>query len=602
MASKTSFFNKTIFRDTLRRYWAVFAVYALVLIVTIPLDMILVQKATDQEVYFYATGFPILKAWHIGMILSFVMAAAVVMILFGYLYSRRQNSLYASLPVTRGSLFCTQVCAALTGLLTANVITAVLLLFAEVILGYVEVMVIIKVLAILILMNLVFFGFALFCGMLTGSIYIMPLVYGALSVAGAGYSILFGGLATKLVFGYAFGESPFMYLSPIPVLLGDGPERYYPYMELYGPVSVPWRTLILYALAGVVFLVLAWFLHRKRKAETVNDTVSFPLLKPLFRICMTLGFALLLSLGSDLLYGIDPGTFAVFPRILVLTILGGILGYCLAEAIIRKSFRVVSRQSVTRCGILMCLLAVMVFGFQYDWFHLARIPSPEKIQSVQINYLTEAPLHGHNLDQISITDPKTIELCREAHQSILDHKKIHRSAGEENGRMLFLNYVLKNGRVMHRSYYLDTTTEEGKADCEWMGEVINSPAALQSRKEIMMKFLQDPDITGTIGYYVPETDETLHYQLSTDQLQDLITNCVIPDLEESTILNYYLDNEEYYRDVYTWTVELSVETDPNTYQYANISVPADAVRCVQWIRDHFGLTPLSFSEANSLVG
>ena len=41
MASKTSFFNKTIFRETLRRYWAVFAVYAFALIAAIPLDMIL---------------------------------------------------------------------------------------------------------------------------------------------------------------------------------------------------------------------------------------------------------------------------------------------------------------------------------------------------------------------------------------------------------------------------------------------------------------------------------------------------------------------------------------------------------------------------------
>lgn len=602
MASKTSFFNKTIFWETLRRYWAVFAVYALILIVTIPLDMVLTNRATSQEVYFYAAEFPLMKAWHIGLILSFVMAAVVVMLLFGHLYSSRQNALYASLPVTKSALFLTQVCAALTGLLAANMLTAVLLLLAEIILGYVAPLVIIKVLAILIFMNLVFFGFALFCGMLTGSIYIMPLVYGALSVAGFGYSVLFGYLAEKLVFGYGFSELPFMQLSPLPVLFWNGPERYYPYMELSGPVSVPWRTLILYALAGMVFLILAWFLYRKRKAETVNDTVSFPILKPLFRICMALGFALLLSMGSDLLYGVDPGTFDVFPRILILTILGGILGYYLAEAIIRKSIRVVSKQSVARCGILMCLLAVMVFGFQYDWFQMSRIPSMEKIQSVQINYFAETPLHGHDLDQISITDPKTIELCREAHQSILDHKKIHRTAGEENGRMLFLDYVLKNGRVLHRSYYLDTTTEEGKADCEWMGEVINAPATLQSRREILMKYLQDPDIAGTIGYYVPETDETMHYQLSTDQLQDLITNCVIPDLEESTILNYYLDNEEYYRDVYTWTVELSMETDPNNYQYASFSVPADAVRCVQWIRDHFGLTPLSYSEANTLNG
>lgn len=605
MASKTSFFNKTIFRDTLRRYWAVFAVYAFALIAAIPLDMILLKGRSSMPVSFYATQLPLIRAWHFGMALSFVMAAAIVMTLFGYLYSSRQSALYASLPVTRNTLFCTQVCAALTGLLAANVLTAVLILAAQIILGVVSLPVVLKALLAIILMNLVFFGFALFCGMLTGSIFIMPLVYGVLNIAVYGYSLLLEVLSTKLLFGVSLSEVPTMYLSPIPMLMQHGPDRYFSYMETYGEASMNWRILILYALAGVVFILLAWLLCRRRRAESVQDTVSFPVLKPLFRICMALGFALLLSLGSDVLTGMNsPSTGSDFPRILVLTILGGILGYYLAEAIIRKSFRVVSRQSLSRCGILTCLLAVMVVGFQYDWFHIAgRIPAPEKIRSIQINYTgPETPLHGSELDQVSITDSKAIELCREAHQSILDHKKIHRNAGEEENHLLFLDYVMKNGKVMRRCYYLDSTTEEGKADCEWMGEVINSPSYLQSRRETLIKLLEDPRLTGTVGYYIPETDETKHYQLSTEQLQDLVTNCILPDLEDSTILNYYMDNEEYYRDVYTWTVELSVETEPYAYQYASFSVPSDAVRCVQWIRNNLGLTPQSYTEANSYTG
>ena len=548
MASKTSFFNKTIFRDTLRRYWAVFAVYAFALIAAIPLDMILLKGRSSMPVSFYATQLPLIRAWHFGMALSFVMAAAIVMTLFGYLYSSRQSALYASLPVTRNTLFCTQVCAALTGLLAANVLTAVLILAAQIILGVVSLPVVLKALLAIILMNLVFFGFALFCGMLTGSIFIMPLVYGVLNFAVYGYSLLLEVLSTKLLFGVSLSEVPTMYLSPIPMLMLYGPDRYFSYMETYGEASMNWRILIFYALAGVVFILLAWLLYRRRRAESVQDTVSFPVLKPLFRICMALGFALLLSFGSDVLTGMNsPSTGSDFPRILVLTILGGILGYYLAEAIIRKSFRVVSRQSLARCGILTCLLAVMVVGFQYDWFRIAnRIPAPEKIRSIQINYTgPETPLHGSELDQVSITDPKAIELCREAHQSILDHTKIHRNAGEEENHLLFLDYVMKNGKVMRRCYYLDSTTEEGKADCEWMGEVINSPSYLQSRRETLIKLLEDPRLTATVGYYVPETDETEHFQLSTEQVQDLVTNCILPDLEESTILNYYMDNEEY---------------------------------------------------------
>ncbi len=54
MASKTSFFNKTIFRETLRRYWAVFAVYAFALIAAIPLDMILPKDPSSLSASFYA--------------------------------------------------------------------------------------------------------------------------------------------------------------------------------------------------------------------------------------------------------------------------------------------------------------------------------------------------------------------------------------------------------------------------------------------------------------------------------------------------------------------------------------------------------------------
>lgn len=605
MASKTSFFNKTVFQETLRRYWAVFAVYAFALIAAIPLDMILLRGHPSTPVSFYATQLPLIRAWHFGMILSFFMAAAIVMTLFGYLYSTRQSALYASLPITRNTLFCTLVCAALTGLMAANVLTAVLILVSQIILGVVSMQVVLKAFLAIILMNLVFLGFALFCGMLTGSIFIMPLVYGVLNIAVYGYSLLFEVLSSKLLFGVNLTEVPTMYLSPIPVLMRNGPDRYFAYMETYGEANMNWRILILYALAGVVFILLAWLLYRKRRAEAVEDTVSFPILKPLFRICMALGFALLLSLGSEVLTGTtSPEMGSDFPRILVLTILGGILGYYLAEAIIRKSFRVITRQSLARCGILTCLLAAMVFGFQYDWFHIAnRIPALDKITSVQINYLgPETPLHGSDLEQVSITDPKTIELCREAHQSILDHKNIHRNAGEEDGHLLFLDYIMKNGRVMRRSYYLDTTTEEGKADCEWMGEVINSPSYLQSRKESLIKLMEDPRLTATISYYIPETDETKNYQLSTEQLQDLVTNCILPDLEDSTILNFYMDNEEYYKDVYTWTVDLSLESEPLTFQYASFSVPSDAVRCVQWIQNNLGLAPLSYTEANNYAG
>ena len=59
MASKTSFFNKTIFRDTLRRYWAVFAVYAFALIAAIPLDMTLLKGRSSMPVSFYATQLPL---------------------------------------------------------------------------------------------------------------------------------------------------------------------------------------------------------------------------------------------------------------------------------------------------------------------------------------------------------------------------------------------------------------------------------------------------------------------------------------------------------------------------------------------------------------
>jgi len=101
MRSKTSFFNAAIYRHTLKRFWPLWGAYAMILFIITPLRLMgtnLTNYAQADKLYL-VTGQILRAAWTEGCVLSFIMAAATAMAVFGYLYNSRLTGLINSLPL-----------------------------------------------------------------------------------------------------------------------------------------------------------------------------------------------------------------------------------------------------------------------------------------------------------------------------------------------------------------------------------------------------------------------------------------------------------------------------------------------------------------------
>ena len=125
MGSATSFFNSTIYRKTMARYWPLWDLYGVIWVFCIPLFLMtsyfntlrwsqVVSRAQD-ELLSRAMELPDLLEF--GLFLSAGFGVLAAMAAFGYLYNNRSACTIHALPVRREALFWSNYLAGLSFLL-----------------------------------------------------------------------------------------------------------------------------------------------------------------------------------------------------------------------------------------------------------------------------------------------------------------------------------------------------------------------------------------------------------------------------------------------------------------------------------------------------
>ena len=110
-------FNVAIAKNAMARCWPFWAAYLLFLVITLPLSLVSAIRdvgIADRSAYLFNCRETILRSAVFQAEAGIVVAVFAVMLLFGYLYSSRGNTLMNSLPIRRETLFITLY---LTGLL-----------------------------------------------------------------------------------------------------------------------------------------------------------------------------------------------------------------------------------------------------------------------------------------------------------------------------------------------------------------------------------------------------------------------------------------------------------------------------------------------------
>lgn len=621
MRSRTSFCNKTLFLKNLFRFWPVWLGGGGICFLME--TMYFLNWANNP----YRTLVDL--RYHIvtdlcGQIhvLWFIFSLATAAAVFGWMYNARSAGFTAALPMKRSTLFASSYLAGLTMLISALLVNGGIMMAVSLIyLGKVE-----KLILLWLLVSLLdivgFYGFGVLCAQLTGNLVILPLCALALEFAAVLVEKLVCSLMGTMLFGYKAGEGILSYASPLDSLCFRCGVEYISgqtgSIVEYGFKGL--GMIAVYGAFGVLFSLLALKLFINRRMEAAGDTVAIGILKPVFRWCMAVGCALLLSVG---IYDLTlqgryvPCTGRYLLLILALLLLGGLAGWFGADMLITKSFRVFK---LHRKGavLLSSLLLAFGLGLGFDVLGLEKqIPDQNSFDQVFVWCDGETA----NLDEL-----ESMEQVLKLHSSIIAHKAEHQSNAVENYRMVNIEYYKGNDCVLSRSYYLAATKEQQddrNSDLRFTERVLNLQEAIAERKKIGIAVSEHTISRASISQWEYFYNEYMAYQykatsyysdvdisdvsndyfggcrgfnggewrLSPKETYELFTECILPDLEEGTLGRVWLvGDEEYAKTIYNIQFQMCLDKKDASGNYVSewfYTVPTiHSKRTNAWLAKH----------------
>ena len=414
-----------------------------------------------------------------------------------------------------------------------------------------------------------------------------------------------------MIYGFSAGRSCGTALSPIIAVIDNvsvGQETVYTMegrYELTGDLIVNGTALMAaYCAAGLILAVCALFIYRRRDMERAGDVVAIPVLKPIFKYCMTFGCAIVLAISPELFgSGYTVRSAAATALVVLAMLLGGaFVGYFVSEMLMQKTlsvFRGKWRGFVVSCAVII----VLTLGAEMDVTgYERRTPDPADVESVSFTY--------YGTDE-KIRQPENIAGIVAFHEEVIAQKDINESA--EDTQWLSIEYTLRSGKEMKRVYNIADDAED-RADPDSnvrrLAAVLNTQEAVDYRIDFAHGRAVTPadvDYAVISGGYMDEDGEwkNVSAELTADETARFYNECVVPDSKDShmgymwTVLDEeYFDTESYLGfDLQLRRVRGSIY-DFTGMDSTYITIPIDAARCTAWIEENTDLPLMTLRESD----
>lgn len=610
MKSRISFYNKGVARLYLKRFWPLWAGYFVVLLLMLPGAVSSWMRSSLP----YRTGdtpdLAVLRSGVGVVYLSMLVGVLAAMAVFHYLYQSRSCGMMNALPIRRETMFSTAWLTGLLPLLAADVlvcaVTALLLLPG----GQVTVSALGKWLLLAVLSNLVFYGFAVFCAVLTGSLLVLPLVYAVLGLTAAVAETCVRDILTYVVYGFGTRGLSLSFLSPPVALLGRlSVQNAYEWLgtsrrAIPGVYELRGLGLLaIYAAVGLGLSLAALLLYRRRRMETATDVVAIPILKPVFKYCLSVGCALVFT---DVIYawffggGSLSGWFyhagqggvsghAGALVVLILLLLGAFLGYFAAEMLIQKTLRVFHGKW-KGLVIVWAALALLLGCSEFDLpGYERRVPEPGEVESVTLNMTGELRESG------------SIAAVLDYHHRLLFERDTCESA--PSNYTLLVTYALSDGKLLQRNYRVPVPADGESLQGTLLGgmeALYNMPEAILGRTTPQIPVTRENILQGSL--YVNYVDELGRWRgedvfLTPAEAVELYEQGILPDARAGRInYNWYGEGSVYYDRLTNCTIEIELrlpgekpEGDPygmGAWDMVYVQVSTDAENTLRWLRQH----------------
>ncbi len=446
MRSGISFFDKTLFKKTVARWWPIWASYLVLWIFILPVHLAMTGEGYRSEIS--GTFVP-------QMVITMIFALFAAMAVLSHLYWPRSANFFGSLPVRREAQFVTLYLAGLSFLLAPDVIVACLTALAV---SGSKVLAVGQAFAWLLTAavdGFFFYSFAIVVGLLVGHILALPALYTAFNFLAALVELLLEMVAG--VFYPSFvgfpqaADKAVLWLTPsfqlIKVQLMTVSYEVYPGTGSYIEEFVndgSWRfygghILAIYAGVAAVLTVLAFFLYRHRRMESAGDAVAVRAVRPVFKY----GGALCAGLGLGVITSLILGEKSMPYTVTAWTV----LSVFVAQMILDKTFRVFKKWKGAAVLGALVAAAFVVMACDLTGFE-SRVPDPADVESVKVSYMRTSSALGDWADyaDFTVTDPEEIRELTDLHEAAVREGEGH-GAGYVS---MSITYRLKHA-TMRRS-------------------------------------------------------------------------------------------------------------------------------------------------------
>ena len=482
MQSKTSFFNMTLFRKNLTRFWPLWggasflgSLFPLALLLQLMRGRVdLIEPLSVTEMYYSVLCYGV-------PILSLLYAILCAMLVWSYLYNSRSVGLMHTLPITRRGVFVTNFLSGMAMMLIPYAIVGTLCVLISLAYGVLEpVGLLVTVLGVLG-ESFFYFASATLVAFMVGNVFALPAVYFLLHFLAPLLDWLLCLFAGNFIFGLdSYYSGVVEFLSPTVYLVErvnvnctyeevqvvtelthtDG------YITRLTAVTLENAWLIgVYALVGVVFLALAYVLYARRRSESAGDVVAVGWMKPVFRFGLA---ALAALLGGQALYALfwdsfQSGSYYDALPMAVCMLVAGTIGYYAASMLLAKSLRVFRGSwkglilVAAGCIALCCVLRFDLLGIS------RRVPEASQVQKVEF-YAADNTYRLYPGE-----DDDLLEQVRSLHKAIVADQDYVRTYEDSDRRYLAVSddtmtetyirfiYTLRNGLKVERRYSIPLT-------------------------------------------------------------------------------------------------------------------------------------------------
>ena len=575
MKSRTSSFN-TALRKNILRFAPCWVLYTICLVLVFLL-------MTSESPYWLARN---MADWIlVSPLINLGYAFLVAQLLFGDLFNSRMCNALHAMPLRREGWFAANTISGLLFHLIPTLITALVALsFLTVNNGF---QIVLLWLLGCNLTYLCFVGIATFCVHLTGNRFAMLVVYGIVNFAAVILYWLVDTLYTPMIVGVRTNADPFFRLTPVVHMMqGEyldvirAETDTYPIRNFTFSITEFWPRLLIWAGVGLILLVLALVLYRKRKLECAGDFMAFKGMEPVFLIIYTLILGTCFQFFASNILGLSSGVAYLF--------VGLAVGWFTGQMLIKRTIRVFQWKVIGGCLVLMALITGSLLTVALDIFGIERwVPEASQVETVYV-YRGYASIGTIPNTAVALTDSQDIETIRYVHALALETQDDAQSepvatyAEDINGAIYYeywdpgfnftLIYQLENGRTVYRYYRADATQEIGQILRPWFSTMKAVLGFTEAEMAQMGALVVDTYIEGC---------------------ENIISKSQVPDLLEAIAADCREGNMVQGSGFHTpecSTTRISVEfTYPNNhqvYQWFGLTIYGCATHTVQWMEEN----------------